>query len=565
MLKFSMADKTVVDYIQVQKRKGVVKEAIVTELKKAGWSDVQIDEGFASTQSGATQTSSSILLGPVELIKQTYSMFKLRWKVYVLISFIVGAINLSLSGLFSGLIVVNIPALSNVPTIMVLLPLVFILMWFIGMYGSMVIYSSVSLHKEGIGIGESLSRPWHKIGPLTLTFALYGLIVLAGYVFLIIPGIIFVMWFIFGMYLTFERNVSGIDALLLSREYVRGLEVEVFWRLLAFGLLMAGIFIGVMIPFGILYGLATFSLGNEASAVLSIFQFILNASAQAITVPATTIYTYLIFDNVKSLKGDVSVPKSTDLRTGFYFIAGLGLVLLIGIPIVVVSFINALPMFDRQSDYYDTYDSSSNNIQDRENIDISYVQFLIGRYKTDTGKFPVSLEDLAPKYTSSSKLDRFLKSENIIEYYQLDSGERHQLCITFKGKQDERHCVTNDLITTHYLPEAPPEEHPYLRDKDKYDVLLALQSVLDQYYRDNNSYPVKLGELSTYIDEQYSGSGMAFDLTSKSDYPYAPYPYTRGDDGKSYQICIEYEVSTPRNQCVSESTKPLLEQGSYSQ
>lgn len=430
-----MADKTVVDYIQAQKRKGVVRAAIVTELKKAGWTDVQIDEGFSSTESEATQTSSSILLGPVELIKRTYQIFKLRWKVYTLISFIVGVINLSLSGALSALFVSNIPALTEFSLIMLLLPVLFILVWFIGMYGSMALYASVAMHREGIGVGESLLRPWHKIGPLTLTFALYGLIVLAGYVFLIIPGIVFIMWFIFGMYLSFERNVSGLDALLLSREYVKGLEVEVFWRLLAGGLIIAGIFIGVMIPFGILSGLVTFSLGNEASTVLSIFQFIVNASAQAIMVPATTIYTYLIFDNVKSIKGDVSVPKNANLRTGLYFIAGVGLVLLIGIPIAVVSIVKAIPypLLDRQQpDYYAPYDSpmyqeqppsipGDQNLDVKMKSDLLTLQVALELYHSDHGEYPLALSDLTPVYLNTIPEG--------FSYNQLLAEDNYWLCI----------------------------------------------------------------------------------------------------------------------------------------
>lgn len=58
--------------------------------------------------------------------------------------------------------------------------------------------------------------------------ALNALIVLGGLILLIIPGVIFMYWFILAPYIYIDQNVSPFEALKRSREFMRGQSVEFF-------------------------------------------------------------------------------------------------------------------------------------------------------------------------------------------------------------------------------------------------------------------------------------------------------------------------------------------------
>jgi len=49
-----------------------------------------------------------------------------------------------------------------------------------------------------------------------------GFLGTGGFLFLIIPGIIFLVWFIFAQFIIFAEDDRGMNAILKSKEYVRG-------------------------------------------------------------------------------------------------------------------------------------------------------------------------------------------------------------------------------------------------------------------------------------------------------------------------------------------------------
>ena len=61
----------------------------------------------------------------------------------------------------------------------------------------------------------------------------------------VIPGLVLAVWFMFAPYIMVMENVRGWQALLRSKEYVRGYWWPVFWRLIGFGLISFIFFIAV--------------------------------------------------------------------------------------------------------------------------------------------------------------------------------------------------------------------------------------------------------------------------------------------------------------------------------
>jgi len=87
--------------------------------------------------------------------------------------------------------------------------------------------------QEVKSIGEELKVAVPLILPALLVSILAGLAIFGGFVLLIIPGIIFIMWFAFSLYALLLDNKHGTEALKYSKQLVNGRWWGVFWRILA--------------------------------------------------------------------------------------------------------------------------------------------------------------------------------------------------------------------------------------------------------------------------------------------------------------------------------------------
>lgn len=72
-----------------------------------------------------------------------------------------------------------------------------------------------------------------KIWPVLLVASLTALAALGGFLLLIIPGIIFSIWYAFSYYEVVLGDVRGLEALKKSKELVKGRFWAVLWRLAA--------------------------------------------------------------------------------------------------------------------------------------------------------------------------------------------------------------------------------------------------------------------------------------------------------------------------------------------
>jgi hypothetical protein len=159
----------------------------------------------------------------------------------------------------------------------------------------------LSTLKEGTGI-SSLPTLYKKAlkgwtGPIRfgIFYVAFTLIIGLGYFFLVIPGLIFTVWFIFSPYIFFEEKVSIFESLKRSKEYGRGL----FWKLLLriVGLLLTFLFISVLTILPIL--LNAF-IGSDLLLYLSLGIWFIGTY---FVMPVFfIIYFYLLYENIKSLK-----------------------------------------------------------------------------------------------------------------------------------------------------------------------------------------------------------------------------------------------------------------------
>lgn len=147
--------------------------------------------------------------------------------------------------------------------------------------------------KPLIAIKEAFSNTSHLIWPAIYTTVLVFLAVLGGTLLLIIPGIIFSIWFCFSYLVVIFDEQRGVKALKESKKLVAGRWWKMFWRLLA-----PGVFYGVF--FLILMNLFTYALGALLNGMpLMLANGFVNGILSALLSPLTALTTILLYFSAK--------------------------------------------------------------------------------------------------------------------------------------------------------------------------------------------------------------------------------------------------------------------------
>jgi len=162
---------------------------------------------------------------------------------------------------------------------------------------------------EGLSMKEIFGRSAERFFSFLWVYALFGLIIFSGFIFLVVPGIIFMIWFGFAPFILAKEEIRGVDALLKSKEYVKGSWLRVFGMLLAVWLVSFAL---TLIPY--------------AGYVLSVF-----------FVPFVLIYEYLLYEGLKEMKGkDFTFTPTKADRISWHTIALLGLLILIVLAVLII-------------------------------------------------------------------------------------------------------------------------------------------------------------------------------------------------------------------------------------
>lgn len=95
----------------------------------------------------------------------------------------------------------------------------------------------------------SCSQYWRYLKLSLLLF----LILMAGFLLFVIPGLIFLMMYFFSMFIVFDTNISATAALHESKVITKGVRWKLFFTIIIITVLSAaiGLLAGLILPFGI--------------------------------------------------------------------------------------------------------------------------------------------------------------------------------------------------------------------------------------------------------------------------------------------------------------------------
>jgi len=238
------------------------------------------------------------------------------------------------------------------------------------------------LEGSPVDIKESYKTGFKKFFPYLWTIILAGLATFGGLLLLIIPGIIFVVWFSLAGYVRIIEGTGSTAALKRSKQLVKGN----WWYVLSASL-VCGIVYGICIyiPFGILFAIFKFGLKLPANLCTPIFQI-----PAGLTMIASTTICVLMFRNLRDIKG-ASVVKAKQGK-------GLGIII-VAIVLLGVIFIGGIfagmmfPTLSRAR-------TETRKALDWNNL--RQIDLGIHMYAQDNKeKFPNTLSALYPKYIST--------------------------------------------------------------------------------------------------------------------------------------------------------------------
>ena len=245
-----MVNQQLLDYIKQQLQQGISKEQIKGSLMTNGWQAQDIDEAFSFISNPASQSSSvppgasetiSSLPGATAIFGQAWAIYKQRLGTFLGVMAIPMLIMVVLLAVLAGGGLLGVSLLSSKFAaggigLLILLAILFFVIIFISQaWGQTALLYAVKDSQEKIGVMESYRRGWHKIFSYWWVGLLTGFITLGGFLLLIVPGIIFATWFSLAVFILIAEDLKGMNALLKSKEYVKGKWGGVFWRFFFIG------------------------------------------------------------------------------------------------------------------------------------------------------------------------------------------------------------------------------------------------------------------------------------------------------------------------------------------
>jgi len=228
------------------------------------------------------------MLGVDDLVFGSIKLYKQHWRKFMMM-LLAGLLAYLPFYLISAWLAINTNMILGVILVVLFVVALIALIYFgvrsqIGMY--LVLKTPTVEFKELFKNTKGLF--WKFFGLSLLT----GILVMLWTLLLIIPGIIFGIFYSFTLYLLIFEDIKGMDAIRKSKAMVSGYWWGVFGRtMFLFLVAMLASFI-LSIPFIFL---------SEGTTLYSVYSLIQNL-VWAVVTPIFMVFTYLMYKDLKSIK-----------------------------------------------------------------------------------------------------------------------------------------------------------------------------------------------------------------------------------------------------------------------
>ncbi len=232
-------------------------------------------------------SSSGKLPSLKSLITESFQFYLSSWRLLIwliilpilataLIVILVGVIMVTILSVTGGeLVTGRIPYLIP-PALVALIGLIIV-----SSLGKIALIKAIDLQGQ-INTKELIRLSWPLVGKYILLQILLGLTIIGGFILLVIPGIIFSVWFSFTPFILIAEGIGGRAAFRQSKAYVKGK----FWGIL-----------GRMVFLIVVMALAT---GISSAIDQQIVTIVVQLISTLVLAPLATIYTFKLYQGAKS-------------------------------------------------------------------------------------------------------------------------------------------------------------------------------------------------------------------------------------------------------------------------
>jgi hypothetical protein len=264
----------------------------------------------------------SSLIGFGQLIDRAWAIYKERFITYILIALVPGLISYLLSfiplawkleentdpfSLTNSLQTVSKSSIGYSMAVSILISLISFLASTIS-YAALIY--AVKGRSEKIDFKEAWQRAFKKTFQLIWVSILFGLIAFGGFGLFIIPGVYFATALSFSIFIVVAEDKKGMEAILLSKFYVKDNWWQVFWRFFFLGLVYVAV---ILIPLGIAVWSRLLNYGGLFSLIFSTFW-----------TPFVIIFTLLLYQSLKEQKQGSNFDEAKKSKNLLIFFAILG-------------------------------------------------------------------------------------------------------------------------------------------------------------------------------------------------------------------------------------------------
>jgi hypothetical protein len=179
------------------------------------------------------------------------------------------------------------------------LAIVFLLSLIVGtlISAALVILTIKTSKGESVSLQSLLQDALKIFFPFLGLEILVGIVVLVGFILLIVPGIIFSIWFFASVFILVEQNKGIIGSMKASKNLVSGHVMEIFVRFL----------LGVLAVFvaSFVFGLVTVAFSS-----IPILEALLQSVLSGLASIASIVFGYVIYSSLKEIKSSPSAPST---------------------------------------------------------------------------------------------------------------------------------------------------------------------------------------------------------------------------------------------------------------
>lgn len=266
----------------------------------------------------------------IDLLKQAWQIYKANFKLFLrLFALALLAIILTVVvGFLSAMVFVAAgPQNAEWPPVFVALAVVLVAMFVLAIIAIQVLAQVSAIlvvkqfleGKKEISARKIVGQAKKFILPIVGISLLTAFLATGGIVLFVVPGIIFSIWFSFAYFILIAENKRGFEALLASRDYMRG-------------------YMSIVIVRWILYTIATWVITYVPSYMLnqlklSALSSIYSSVVGILLAPLSLIFGFLLYAAVRARKGEIQVDLSRSRKLKYLAVAGLGYLLIIGLVI----------------------------------------------------------------------------------------------------------------------------------------------------------------------------------------------------------------------------------------